>query len=106
MHDKWIERFNKEVLPFIIRRLNPSRVLIFGSRVTGNVTEDSDIDVIIISDAFEEIPFVNRMVNVMKLAKFPKHVDYFCYTPEEFMKVKVSSSVIENALENFVEAIL
>ena len=105
MHDQWIERFNKEVLPLIVKDLNPSKVLIFGSRVTGNITDDSDIDVIIISDAFKEIPFIKRMTRVMKLTRFPKHVDYLCYTPEEFMNVKASSSLLENALENFIELV-
>ena len=106
MNDPWIERFTKEALPVIIKELKPSRILFFGSRVTGNATEDSDIDVIIISDYFKEIPFVIRMEKILKLTRFPKHVDYFCYTPEEFMNVKVSSTVIENVLENFMEAVI
>ena len=106
MHDLWIERFNKEVLPFIVKELHPSKVLFWGSRVTGDATVHSDIDVIIISDSFKDIPFINRMERVMKLARFPKHVDYLCYTPEEFMNVKVSSSIVDSALKDCVEAVL
>ncbi len=104
MHDPWIERFNNEALPVIMKELKPTRVLFFGSRVTGNATKDSDIDVIIISESFKEIPFVRRMEKILKLTRFPKHVDYLCYTPEEFMNVKVSSTVIENVLENYLDA--
>jgi len=43
------------------------------------------------------------MGKILKLAKFPKHIDCLCYTPEEFRKIKLSSSIIENVLENFVE---
>lgn len=106
MHDLWTERFNKEVLPIIVKEFHPSKVLFFGSRVYGNADEDSDIDVIIISEAFKDIPFVNRMGKVLNLARFPKHVDYLCYTPEEFNNVKDSSIVIEDALDNHIEAVL
>ena len=105
MHDVWIEKFKKEVLPVIMKDINPSRVLLFGSRITGNATEDSDIDVIIISETFNDIPFIDRMGHILKLKRFPKHVDYLCYTPEEFINIKDSSSIIEHALEHFEEAI-
>lgn len=106
MHDLWIDKFKKEALPLIIKELHPSKVLFFGSRVTGGATEDSDIDIIIISDIFKEIPFIKRMERVIKLTRFPKHVDYLCYTPEEFMHLKVSSTLLENALEDFLEVAL
>lgn len=105
MPDKWIAKFQAEVLPQIIEGIKPSRVLIFGSRAKGNATEESDIDVILVSAAFAGIPFVKRMEKVIKLARFPKHVDYLCYTPEEFERIKDSSSIIKDALEDHIEAI-
>ena len=104
MHDYWITRFIKEIMPVIKKNFQLSRVLFFGSRVTGNAPEDSDIDVIIISDNFKNIPFILRMEYILKLVRFPKHVDYLCYTQEEFGTIKESSSIIENALEHCVEA--
>jgi uncharacterized protein len=103
MTNIWVERFQKEALPRIIPRFNPIRVVLFGSRITGQATEASDLDVIIISQAFKKIPFVKRMGELLKAARFPKHVDYFCYTPEEFDRVKESSAIIEQALEEGVE---
>ncbi len=105
MTDIWIERFRKEALPKIVQHTQPLRVLIFGSRIKGNATEDSDIDVIIISDSFKNIPFIRRMERVLKAVRFPKHVDYLCYTPEEFERIKHASSIIEDALEQHLEAI-
>lgn len=105
MHDEWIAKFRKEVLPHIIEDTKPSRVLIFGSRVKGDPTDESDIDVIIVSSAFEGIPFVKRMEKMLKLARFRKHVDYLCYTPAEFERIKKSSSIVEDAMENCIEAI-
>ena len=78
----------------------------FGSRITGRATEASDLDVIIISKDFKEIPFVKRMGELLKAARFPKHVDYFCYTPEEFDRIKESSAIIGQALEEGVEVVV
>jgi predicted nucleotidyltransferase len=35
--------------------------LLFGSRIKGTATENSDIDVIVVSNAFATIPFIERM---------------------------------------------
>jgi predicted nucleotidyltransferase len=103
MGDKWIERFRHEALPRIIKEFMPEKVLLFGSRVTGEATRDSDLDVIIIASAFKDVPFIRRMKKVLEAAKFPKHVDYLCYTREEFERVKGSSAIIQEALEHHVE---
>ena len=103
MSDIWVERFKKEALPRIFPKFRPLKVVLFGSRITGGATENSDLDVIIISNYFKEIPFVKRMGEILKAARFPKHVDYFCYTPEEFDRIKESSAIIEQALEEGLE---
>jgi len=103
INDQWIEKFQREALPRIIKNLKPEKILLFGSRVTGNATQDSDLDIILISDVFKDIPFVRRMEMVLKIARFEKHIDYLCYTSEEFEKIKNSSSIIQNALECCIE---
>ncbi len=103
MNDLWVERFRREVLPKITEALKPSRVLLFGSRAGGEARPDSDLDVIIVADAFGTIPFVRRMAYVLRLARFPKHVDYLCYTPEEFARIKDESSVVQGALKQCAE---
>ncbi len=106
MSDVWLDRFQKEALPRIVREFKPVKVIFFGSRVKGGAKEDSDIDVIIISEAFRGIPFLKRMEKVLKVARFPKHVDFLCYTPEEFERIKDSSAIVREAMEEYVEAAL
>lgn len=98
--DKWIERFKQEILPKIVKEFNPDKVLLFGSLVKGTFNENSDLDIIVISDSFNEIPFINRMSLLLKKFKFPKHIDYLCYTPEEFERIKEKSSLLIDALEH------
>lgn len=97
--DKIITNFKKNILPQIIDEYNPKDVIVYGSRVKGTASSNSDLDVIIVSDAFQEIPFIERMPLLLKKYDFPRHIDYICYTIEEFNKVKNASSLIIDALE-------
>ena len=97
--DNVIFNFKKNIVPQIIDEYNPKEIIVYGSRVKGTASSDSDLDVIIVSDAFEEIPFIERMPLLLKKYDFPNHVDYICYTIEEFNKIKNSSSLIIDALE-------
>lgn len=103
MADRWIARFQREALPKLTEEFKPEKVIIFGSRVRGNARKDSDIDVIVISSYFKNIPFLKRMSLMLKKVSFPKHVDYLCYTPMEYKRIKNESSVIIDALENSIE---
>lgn len=71
----------------------------FGSRARGQDSFSSDRDVIIVADAFKEIPFLKIMIFVLKLIKFPKHIDALCYTPEKFKRIKLSSAIIQDAMQ-------
>ena len=59
--DMWLERYKREVLPKLIAELKPEKILLFRSRIKGTADENSDIDVIVVSNAFATIPFIERM---------------------------------------------
>lgn len=103
MGDPWIGRFRKEALPKLVTEFRPEKVILFGSRVKGTAKEDSDIDAIVVSTYFEDVPFLKRMPLLLKKVSFPKHVDYICYTPKEYDRIKGKSSVIMGALKNAIE---
>ena len=86
MTDVWVERYRKEVLPKLADTLRPSSVLVFGSRAVGAAHPESDLDVIIVAEAFAGIPFVRRMAHVLGLVRFPKHVDYAARFPQPPLK--------------------
>ncbi len=103
MIDHWLEKFQKEALSRLIREFKPKKVIIFGSRVRGTAKEESDVDIIVVSSYFEDIPFLKRMPLILRKVPFPKHVDYICYTPEEYERIKKESSLVMDALENSME---
>jgi hypothetical protein len=99
-----VRRFADEILPQIRDALKPNLVIIFGSRSRGGGTEESDIDVIIVSDYFRGKPFLGRMPMMIRTFRFPWPVDYLCYSPEEFSEIKLSSIIIQEALQHGIEA--
>ena len=98
-NDKLIKHFKKRLLPQIIKEYTPKTSIIFGSRIKGDATLNSDLDIVIVSNVFQDIPFIERMPSLLKKFDFPGHIDYICYTPEEFEKIKGASSLIIDALE-------
>ncbi len=101
--DRLIEKFRREALPKLMEEFKPAKVILFGSRAKGNAQQGSDIDLIVISPSFKNIPFIKRMPLVLKKVTFPSHVDYICYTREEYENIKDASSVIMDAREQSVE---
>ena len=85
-NDKLIKLFKKTLLPQILKEYNTQGIIIFGSRI-------------IVSKSFQEIPFIERMPSLLKKFDFPRHIDYICYTPEEFERIKGGSSLVIDALE-------
>jgi predicted nucleotidyltransferase len=101
--DHLIEKYRKEALPRLMEEFKPDKVILFGSRAKGNAQKSSDIDLIVISPYFKGIPFLRRMPLVLKKVPFPSHVDYICYTQDEYENIKDASSVIMDAREQSVE---
>lgn len=99
MNDMWFEEFKQGVFPKLIQEFEPEKILLFGSRIKGEANEESDIDVIIVSSVFADIPFVKRMSLILKTIQFNKHIDFLCYSPIEFQRIKSTSSIIMDALK-------
>ena len=76
-----IEKFKEEV----ISKLNPQRIILFGSFARGDINEGSDVDLIIIAKWKEE--FLDRIKLLMDLNKFKIPLEPIGYTEEEFKKL-------------------
>lgn len=94
-----LEKFKEEAVPKIIKDFDPKMILLFGSYARGDADEDSDIDVIVVSEEFSHIPFLRRMPLILKKVRFDRHIDFICYSPKEFEKIKNTSSIVMDALK-------
>ena len=97
--DEIVRQFLSEKLDMIKREYSPTHLIIFGSRAEGCAREESDIDIILVSERFSEIRFVNRMGHFLITIHPHVHVDAICYTPEEFeIMMHHQSSFVRNAV--------
>ncbi|MBI5036109.1 nucleotidyltransferase domain-containing protein [Candidatus Micrarchaeota archaeon] len=79
-----------------------ARIYLFGSQARGNANENSDFDLIIISEKFQKIPFVDRGGNIWRKTSAALPADLLCYTPEEFARISKTSVVLKDALKDAV----
>ncbi len=81
------------------KNLRIDGMLVFGSTARGEMKEDSDIDIIVVSRDFRGMRPMKRSVKLYMLWKLPYPVDFICYTPEEFERLKKKPSIVREALE-------
>jgi len=96
--DSVVRKFVEQALPRIRDQVKPELVILFGSRARGTPHGSSDIDIIVVAEAFEGMHFLKRMPFMLRLARFPHHIDFLCYTPTEFEQVQQISTIINEAL--------
>ena len=71
-----------EMISRIREKMNPDRVILFGSRARGNARPDSDFDLLLIQDS--NLPRHRRSAPVYSLlADLPVEVEVMVYTPQE-----------------------
>ncbi len=101
--DERVARFRDEVLPRLVEKFQPSKVLVFGSRARGDALKDSDLDLLIVADAFEGIRWLDRPVRVFEDCDIRLGVELLCYTPEEYDRKRRELGIVRTATEEGVE---
>lgn len=75
----------KRVLELIIKEYAPEKIILFGSLVTNNIHEWSDIDLTIIKDTDKR--FLDRLHEVHLMAKPKVGVNFIVYTSDELKRM-------------------
>ena len=77
----------KKIVGIIVAEHDPIRVVLFGSCATGNISKDSDVDLIVIKTS--DKPRFQRGFEIRKsLMTAGVPIDLLVYTPEEFEEAK------------------
>lgn len=93
----------KEINKFINRVSKDFRVdvvIFFGSRARGMARKDSDIDLIIVSNDFEDMDTLERAYMMYKYWGLDIPVDFLCYTNKEFERLKNRITIVKEALKD------
>jgi len=94
-------RISPAVRRFINRlkdELQPELVILFGSRARGENIETSDYDMLIVSKAFSDIPWVERAVLILPLWDIPLDLEPICLTPAEFKRRSNDLTIVGMAI--------
>ncbi|MEM3609254.1 MAG: nucleotidyltransferase domain-containing protein [Candidatus Bathyarchaeia archaeon] len=97
LSEAYIEREVKRYLKSL--PITVDFAILFGSTVYGERLKDSDIDLIIVSEDFDKMPFEKRMLILQKHWKHDIMLEAFGFTPEEFESLKDRSIIIQEAIE-------
>ncbi len=83
----------------MIAIFKPTKVLVFGSRARGEGLVTSDLDLMIVSDAFRNVPWLERPVRVLEALGLSFGVDLLCYTPDEYERKRQEFGIVQTASE-------
>lgn len=78
-------------------------VIFFGSRANGKPHKDSDVDLIIVSPKFKHLDFFQRGAKMYDYWNLDYPVDFLCYSPEEFDKLKKKITIVREAVKTGIE---
>ena len=96
---KELQKFAKR----ISNEIDIEKIILFGSRATDDFGENSDVDLIIISDDFDGMNFFERVKKMYDFWEIELPVDFICYTKNEFNNLKKGVTLASIALKKGIE---
>ena len=100
--DPVVRKFAARYLPRLKRQYRPQLVMVFGSRVKSEALADSDLDLLVVSERFRGVPFLERLSVVLRDLDLPFPADLLCYTAEEFERKRREIGIVRRALQEGV----
>jgi predicted nucleotidyltransferase len=83
----------------IAEKFQPERIILFGSYASGQPTEDSDVDLLVILP-FEELP-VQKAIAIRQLLKAPFPLDLMARTPQQIQqRLEMGDFFIRDIMNN------
>lgn len=78
-------------------------MILFGSRARGEALRDSDLDILVVSGAFEAIPWLERPVRVFHDCDIRMGVELLCYTPQEYEQKLNELGIVRTATDEGID---
>lgn len=95
--------FLKEFKKNLSNEIPIDKMILFGSRAYGKVHRWSDFDLVIVSKAFRNVDSLKRSLGFYDYWNLNCPVDFLCYTPEEFNKLKSQVTIVREAVKTGIE---
>ena len=105
MDRKTVEKVKKEIEGIAEKNdISLERILVFGSRARDDYREDSDVDILLVSESFRQQPSARRSRELYLEWDYENlpEPEFICLTPEEFRKKKDGRGVVGRAVDEGV----
>src|SRR3989338_10674316 len=94
-HIEYLKEFKRN----LTKKVTIDKMLLFGSRAYGKPHRWSDFDLIIVSKKFRNLDSLKRSLGFYDYWNLNYPVDFLCYTPEEFNKLKKQITIVREAIK-------
>ncbi len=92
------QRIARNYVRRLAQDITVRQAILTGSRATGSYLEDSDVDLIIVSDDFSKMPLPERLKYLQKQWKSRIPLEAFGYTVNEFQQLQRKSTYVREAV--------
>lgn len=80
-----------------------SKLYLFGSAATGKTHHSSDVDLLVVARRFRGKGLLERAPGLYMNWNLEYPVDFLCYAPEEFNKLRKQITIVKEAVERGIE---
>lgn len=87
-----LERF----VQIMIEKMNPERIILFGSYAADKVMEWSDLDIVVV--AATEMPFYERLRQITRWVRPTVGIDALIYTPDEWTQLVATRRFVQEEI--------
>jgi predicted nucleotidyltransferase len=95
-----------EYLARTARRFHIQKAILFGSRAREDHLFESDVDLVLISPDFRDMPFRARLAAALEGWTADVDLEVLCYTPEEFERKRQDPGIVQQAAREGVDLAL
>jgi len=81
------------------KKIKIDDMIFFGSAAKGRAKKWSDIDLVIVSKKFKNVKSYKRAKGFRDFWNLDYPVDFLCYTPSEFNKLKKRITIVREAVK-------
>ena len=95
---QYVQKVARGYVEQLGRRIRVKEAILAGSWAKGSYLEDSDVDLIIVSDDFSKMPLPERLKYLQKQWKSRIPLEAFGYTVNEFRRLQRKSTYVKDAV--------
>jgi len=98
--EEHVHKITKSYVKRLSKSIRVQNAILTGSWATGSYLEDSDVDLIVVSDDFAGMPLPDRLVYLQKSWNSKLPLEAFGYTTSEFRNLKRNSTYVRDAAKH------